>query len=61
VASLTIEPPGSPSLANNFVHFVSNAGNATISLNFDRLLAAARTLGFTPTYRHVAPGWNSKP
>ncbi len=33
---------------------VTQTAGATISLNFDRLLAAARTLGFTPTYRHVA-------
>ena len=37
---------------------VTQLAGATISLNFDKLLAAARTLGFTPTYRHVAPGWN---
>ena len=37
---------------------VTQTAGATISLNFDRLLAAARTLGFTPTYRHVAQGWN---
>ncbi len=37
---------------------VTQTAGATISLNFDKLLATARTLGFTPTYRHVAPGWN---
>ena len=37
---------------------VTQLAGATISLNFDRLLATARTLGFTPTYRHVAIGWN---
>ena len=37
---------------------VTQLAGATISLNFDRLLATARTLGFTPTYRHVATGWN---
>jgi cyclic dehypoxanthinyl futalosine synthase len=38
---------------------VTQLAGATISLNFDKLLAAARTLGFEPTYRHVATGWNS--
>jgi cyclic dehypoxanthinyl futalosine synthase len=38
---------------------VTQLAGATISLNFDKLLATARTLGFTPTYRHVAPGWNT--
>jgi cyclic dehypoxanthinyl futalosine synthase len=33
----------------------------TINLNFVRLLMAARPLGFTPTYRHAAPGWNTPP
>ena len=37
---------------------VTQLAGATISLNFDQLLATARTLGFTPTYRHVATGWN---
>jgi cyclic dehypoxanthinyl futalosine synthase len=37
---------------------VTQLAGATISLNFDKLLSTARTLGFTPTYRHVAPGWN---
>ncbi len=37
---------------------VTQLAGATISLNFDKLLATARTLGFTPTYRHVALGWN---
>jgi cyclic dehypoxanthinyl futalosine synthase len=40
---------------------VTQLAGATISLNFDKLLTAARTLGFTPTYRHVALGWNTKP
>jgi cyclic dehypoxanthinyl futalosine synthase len=40
---------------------VTQLAGATISLNFDRLLAAARNLGFTPTYRHVAKGWNRTP
>jgi len=39
---------------------VTQLAGATISLNFDKLLATARTLGFTPTYRHVATGWNTK-
>jgi cyclic dehypoxanthinyl futalosine synthase len=34
---------------------VTQSAGATISLNFDRILSVARTLGFTPTYRHVAP------
>jgi cyclic dehypoxanthinyl futalosine synthase len=38
---------------------VTQLAGATISLNFDKLLATARTLGFTPTYRHVATGWNT--
>jgi cyclic dehypoxanthinyl futalosine synthase len=33
---------------------VTQMAGATISLNFDRILSVARTLGFTPTYRHVA-------
>jgi cyclic dehypoxanthinyl futalosine synthase len=37
---------------------VTQLAGATISLNFDKLLTAARTLGFEPTYRHVATGWN---
>ncbi|HEY4379219.1 MAG TPA: radical SAM protein, partial [Acidobacteriaceae bacterium] len=37
---------------------VTQTAGATISLNFDKMLDTARTLGFTPTYRHVAPGWN---
>jgi cyclic dehypoxanthinyl futalosine synthase len=37
---------------------VTQTAGATISLNFDKLLTAARTLGFTPAYRHVAPAWN---
>jgi cyclic dehypoxanthinyl futalosine synthase len=37
---------------------VTQTAGATISLNFDKMLSAARTLGFTPTYRHVAPAWN---
>ena len=37
---------------------VTQLAGAPISLNFDKLLATARTLGFTPTYRHVATGWN---
>jgi cyclic dehypoxanthinyl futalosine synthase len=36
---------------------VTQLAGATISLNFDKLLSTARTLGFTPTYRHVATGW----
>jgi cyclic dehypoxanthinyl futalosine synthase len=35
---------------------VTQLAGATISLNFDTLLATARTLGFEPTYRHVATG-----
>ena len=37
---------------------VTQTAGATISLNFDHLLNTARTLGFNPTYRHVATGWN---
>jgi len=37
---------------------VTQTAGATISLNFDKMLGAARSLGFTPAYRHVAPGWN---
>jgi cyclic dehypoxanthinyl futalosine synthase len=37
---------------------VTQLAGATISLNFDKLLATAHTLGFIPTYRHVALGWN---
>ncbi len=37
---------------------VTQKAGATISLNFDKLLTAARTLGFTPTYRHVALKWD---
>jgi cyclic dehypoxanthinyl futalosine synthase len=33
---------------------VTQKAGATISLNFDKLLGAARALGFNPTYRHVA-------
>jgi cyclic dehypoxanthinyl futalosine synthase len=33
---------------------VTQKAGATISLQFDRILDYARTLGFTPTYRHVA-------
>jgi cyclic dehypoxanthinyl futalosine synthase len=40
---------------------VTQLAGATISLNFDKLLTAARTLGFTPTYRHVAKGWAASP
>jgi cyclic dehypoxanthinyl futalosine synthase len=32
---------------------VTQKAGATISLNFDRILATVRTLNFTPTYRHV--------
>jgi len=34
---------------------VTQTAGATISLNFDHILSVARNLGFTPTYRHVAP------
>ena len=34
---------------------VTQKAGATISLNFDKILTVARDLGFTPTYRHVAP------
>jgi cyclic dehypoxanthinyl futalosine synthase len=37
---------------------VTQKAGATISLQFDKLLNVARTLGFQPTYRHVATGWN---
>jgi cyclic dehypoxanthinyl futalosine synthase len=40
---------------------VTQLAGATVSLDFDQLLNAARTLGFTPTYRHVATGWNTQP
>ena len=33
---------------------VTQMAGATISLNFDRILSVARSLGFTPTYRRVA-------
>jgi cyclic dehypoxanthinyl futalosine synthase len=33
---------------------VTQKAGATISLNFDRILAVAKELGFTPEYRHVA-------
>ena len=39
---------------------VTQLAGATISLNFDNLLNTARTLGFEPTYRHVAQGWNPR-
>jgi cyclic dehypoxanthinyl futalosine synthase len=39
---------------------VTQLAGATISLNFSKLLDTARTLGFTPTYRHVATGWNAE-
>jgi cyclic dehypoxanthinyl futalosine synthase len=32
---------------------VTQKAGATISLNFEKILAYARTLGYTPTYRHV--------
>ena len=38
---------------------VTQKAGATISLHFDKMLDAARNLGFEPTYRHVALGWNS--
>jgi cyclic dehypoxanthinyl futalosine synthase len=37
---------------------VTQKAGATISLQFDKLLGYARSLGFEPTYRHVATGWN---
>lgn len=37
---------------------VTQKAGATIDLEFDKLLSAARALGFTPTYRHVATGWD---
>ncbi len=33
---------------------VTQKAGATISLNFDKMLATARSLGFEPSYRHVA-------
>jgi len=33
---------------------VTQKAGATISLNFDKILNVARSLGFEPTYRHVA-------
>ena len=38
---------------------VTQLAGATIDLQFDKLLEVARNLGFEPTYRHVALGWNS--
>ncbi len=38
---------------------VTQLAGATISLNFDKMLEAARKLGFEPTYRHVALDWDS--
>jgi len=35
---------------------VTQKAGATISLQFDKLLNVARSLGFEPTYRHVAVG-----
>ena len=35
---------------------VTQKAGATINLKFDEMLDYARQLGFTPTYRHVAPG-----
>ena len=35
---------------------VTQKAGATINLNFERILAVARTLGFQPTYRHVSRG-----
>ena len=35
---------------------VTQKAGATISLNFDRILAVANDLGFTPVYRHVSRG-----
>jgi len=35
---------------------VTQKAGATISLQFDKLLKVARSLGFEPTYRHVAAG-----
>jgi cyclic dehypoxanthinyl futalosine synthase len=37
---------------------VTQKAGATISLQFDKLLNVARGLGFEPTYRHVATGWD---
>ena len=34
---------------------VTQKAGATISLNFEKILAYASELGFTPTYRHVTP------
>ena len=39
---------------------VTQKAGATVSLDFEKLLDVARSLGFTPTYRHVAQGWNQK-
>ncbi len=36
---------------------VTQKAGATISLDFERILGYARSLGFTPTYRHVALGY----
>ncbi|HEV2321559.1 MAG TPA: radical SAM protein, partial [Gammaproteobacteria bacterium] len=40
---------------------VTQKAGATISLNFEKMLATAHTLGFTPTSRHVAKGAASTP
>ena len=37
---------------------VTQKAGATISLEFDKLLNVARGLGFRPSYRHVATGWD---
>ena len=38
---------------------VTQLAGATIDLQFDKLLEVARNLGFEPTYRHVALGWDT--
>jgi cyclic dehypoxanthinyl futalosine synthase len=38
---------------------VTQTAGATIDLQFDKMLDVARQLGFEPTYRHVALGWQA--
>ena len=37
----------------------AQTAGATIDLQFDKMLDVARQLGFEPTYRHVALGWQA--
>ncbi len=38
---------------------VTQTAGATIDLQFDKMLDVARQLGFEPSYRHVALGWQA--